>query len=345
MRAKADTTPGRSGATACWRRPGAPGVPARSAERVHPRHTVVINAVTERSGAPTALVTTRGFRDVLEIGRANRPDLYNLAYAKPVPFVPQAPSVRGHRADDPPRRGGRAAQRRGRRRGCRDGSRLRAPRQSQSACCMRGPTRRTRSSWPSRCATSCRACPWSARTRSAASGGSTREPARQSCPRTYSPLSRATWTRSGRRCAGWALPRRCRQCARTVGCARSPARRKRRSALLESGPVAGVMAAAELGRRLGNSNVLTLDIGGTTAKTAAVRDGEVRIDTLHHVGRTPAYRRLSGSGPDRGDHRDRGRRRVGGLGGRRRAACTWGRAARAPIRDRRVTAGAAPSPR
>ena len=59
-------------------------------------------------------------------------------------------------------------------------------------------------------------------------------------------------------------------------------------ALLESGPVAGVMAAAELGRRLGNSNVLTLDIGGTTAKTSAVRDGEVRVDSLHHIGRTPS---------------------------------------------------------
>jgi len=49
--------------------------------------TVVINAITERRGARTALVTTRGFRDVLEITRANRPDLYNLRYQKPVPFV------------------------------------------------------------------------------------------------------------------------------------------------------------------------------------------------------------------------------------------------------------------
>src|SRR5687768_4213578 len=48
--------------------------------------TVVINAVTERRGARTALVTTKGFRDVLEIGRANRPDLYNLTYRKPEPF-------------------------------------------------------------------------------------------------------------------------------------------------------------------------------------------------------------------------------------------------------------------
>ena len=51
--------------------------------------TIVINAVTERSGARTALLTTSGFRDVLEIGRANRPDLYNLAYRKPPPFVPR----------------------------------------------------------------------------------------------------------------------------------------------------------------------------------------------------------------------------------------------------------------
>jgi N-methylhydantoinase A len=51
--------------------------------------TVVINAITERRGARTALVTTRGFRDVLEIGRGNRPDMYNLRPRKPVPFVPR----------------------------------------------------------------------------------------------------------------------------------------------------------------------------------------------------------------------------------------------------------------
>ena len=35
--------------------------------------TIIINALTERNGAKTALITTKGFRDVLEIGRANRP--------------------------------------------------------------------------------------------------------------------------------------------------------------------------------------------------------------------------------------------------------------------------------
>ncbi|MFZ7102892.1 MAG: hydantoinase/oxoprolinase family protein [Peptococcaceae bacterium] len=51
--------------------------------------TVVINAVTERKGAKTALVTTKGYRDALEIGRTNRPDLYNYFYRKPVPYVPR----------------------------------------------------------------------------------------------------------------------------------------------------------------------------------------------------------------------------------------------------------------
>ena len=51
--------------------------------------TVVINALTERKGAKTGLITTCGFRDVLEITRANRPDLYNMYYSKPKPFVPR----------------------------------------------------------------------------------------------------------------------------------------------------------------------------------------------------------------------------------------------------------------
>ena len=51
--------------------------------------TLVINAITERKGVRTALVTTKGFRDVLEIGRGNRPDLYNLRFHSPKPFVPR----------------------------------------------------------------------------------------------------------------------------------------------------------------------------------------------------------------------------------------------------------------
>ncbi|WP_027092112.1 hydantoinase/oxoprolinase family protein [Cohnella thermotolerans] len=52
--------------------------------------TVVINHLLERKGARTALVTTKGFRDNLDIQRTNRPDLYNLRYRKPKPFVERA---------------------------------------------------------------------------------------------------------------------------------------------------------------------------------------------------------------------------------------------------------------
>ncbi|TXE20326.1 hydantoinase/oxoprolinase family protein [Psychroserpens burtonensis] len=51
--------------------------------------TVVINALTERKGAKTALITTAGFRDVLEIARCNRPDLFNFNFVKQPPFVPR----------------------------------------------------------------------------------------------------------------------------------------------------------------------------------------------------------------------------------------------------------------
>ncbi|TNB46180.1 hydantoinase/oxoprolinase family protein [Martelella lutilitoris] len=49
--------------------------------------TVVINALTERKGAKVGLITTKGFRDSIEIGRGNRPDFFNLRYKKPAPFV------------------------------------------------------------------------------------------------------------------------------------------------------------------------------------------------------------------------------------------------------------------
>nr|WP_049890669.1 hydantoinase/oxoprolinase family protein [Natrinema versiforme] len=51
--------------------------------------TVSVNALLERGGAETALVTTEGFRDVLEIGRQDRPDLYDLEAEKPEPLVPR----------------------------------------------------------------------------------------------------------------------------------------------------------------------------------------------------------------------------------------------------------------
>ncbi|WP_369798693.1 hydantoinase/oxoprolinase N-terminal domain-containing protein [Achromobacter sp. DMS1] len=60
-------------------------------ELVHVGHgtTVATNMVIERRGSRTALVTTRGFRDVLEIGRQTRPHLYDYNVVKPEPLAPR----------------------------------------------------------------------------------------------------------------------------------------------------------------------------------------------------------------------------------------------------------------
>jgi len=49
--------------------------------------TVAINTLIERKGAKTALITTIGFRDIYEIGRVNRPEAYNLFFKKHIPLI------------------------------------------------------------------------------------------------------------------------------------------------------------------------------------------------------------------------------------------------------------------
>ncbi len=65
------------------------GIPAAGVERFAHGTTVATNALLERRGVRTALVTTAGFRDVIEIGRQNRPSLYDLALDRPPALVPR----------------------------------------------------------------------------------------------------------------------------------------------------------------------------------------------------------------------------------------------------------------
>jgi N-methylhydantoinase A len=61
--------------------------PGDAADVVH-GSTIATNALLERKGARTALITTRGFADVLQIGRQTRPALYNLHPRRPEPLIP-----------------------------------------------------------------------------------------------------------------------------------------------------------------------------------------------------------------------------------------------------------------
>ena len=51
--------------------------------------TLFSNALIERKGAPTGLITTTGFRDTLEIGRERKYELYDIRIVKPAPLVPR----------------------------------------------------------------------------------------------------------------------------------------------------------------------------------------------------------------------------------------------------------------
>ena len=82
-----------------YKRPSTPGDPAQAIldglremgvetdELVHGT-TVATNAIIERKGARTALITTRGFRDALVIGRQTRPRIYDLSPQREPPLVP-----------------------------------------------------------------------------------------------------------------------------------------------------------------------------------------------------------------------------------------------------------------
>jgi len=65
------------------------GIVPGDVDRFRHGTTVAVNALLEGDGAETALVTTRGFADVLEIARQDRPALYDLSVTKPDPLVPR----------------------------------------------------------------------------------------------------------------------------------------------------------------------------------------------------------------------------------------------------------------
>jgi len=75
----------------------AAGVDPGAVERFRHATTVAVNAMLEGEGARTALVTTAGFGDAVEIGRQNRPALYDLSAEKPDPLVP---AERRHELDE-----------------------------------------------------------------------------------------------------------------------------------------------------------------------------------------------------------------------------------------------------
>jgi N-methylhydantoinase A len=64
-------------------------IPPENVKEIVHGTTVGSNTILQRTGARTGLITTKGFRDVLEIGRIRTPTMFDLGWAKPVPLVPR----------------------------------------------------------------------------------------------------------------------------------------------------------------------------------------------------------------------------------------------------------------
>ena len=71
--------------------------------------TLVTNALIERSGASLGLITTRGFRDILEMGTEQRYDIYDLFLQFPDPLVPRRHRLEVARTHGPRRQRADAA--------------------------------------------------------------------------------------------------------------------------------------------------------------------------------------------------------------------------------------------
>ena len=66
---------------------------------------------------------------------------------------------------------------------------------------------------------------------------------------------------------------------------------------VESGPAAGVIAAQLVGAQLGETNLISFDMGGTTAKASLIRDGQIEVTSDYEVGGTGSQNRwVTGSG-------------------------------------------------
>jgi N-methylhydantoinase A len=246
--------------------------------------TVVINAITERRGAKVGLVTTEGFRDVLEIARGDRPDFFNLFYRKPSPFVP-----RYLRREVP----GRMTYR-GEERIPLDTSPLptilgdfkREGVEAVAVCLLHSyanPSheervlQEIRKLWPE--------------VPVIASHEITRE--WREYERTSTTVLCAYVLPVAQRYLerlGSGLSERGFQGQTYImhsnGGVETLERTKRVPInMIESGPAGGFLGAAELGRLLGEPNVLALDIGGTTAKCSLIVDGQVKIKTDYWIER------------------------------------------------------------
>ncbi len=254
----------------------------RIAELIH-GSTTAINTLIERKGAKTGLIVTRGTRDVYSIGRGNRPEAYNLFFQRHRPLVPRALTREV-------------------------GGRLLAsgmehqPLDVDSVAKAIAVLKAEDVEAVAVCLLHSYANPAHER--------AVGEAVRRAMPSAYLSLSHdilreyREYERTsttvvnayiGPKVGGYVA--NLESCLarigfkgelsimRSNGGVMTPAvATSRPVAMMESGPVGGIIASARFGRSLGQANVISFDMGGTTAKASLVKDGEPTLAPGYYVG-------------------------------------------------------------
>jgi N-methylhydantoinase A len=246
--------------------------------------TVAINIAIEKTGAETALVVTKGTRDVYKIGRQNRPEAYNFMFHRPEPLVPRS---RTFEADE---------------RMLASGDTHIALTDAEIDRIVEA-VRTSGARAVAICFLHSYAKPGhenrAAQRLRTALGADVYVTASNEIIREYREYERISTTVMnayiGPKTSAYVgrIEQRLQDegfggrflIMQSNGGVMSPSTAKALPvAMMESGPVGGVIAAAEIGRRLGYKDVISFDMGGTTAKTSLIKDGEVSVAQGYHVG-------------------------------------------------------------
>ncbi len=259
------------------------GLDAKSIDELIHGSTIAINTLIERKGAKTALIVTKGTRDVYTIGRGNRPEAYNLLFHRHRPLVPR------HLTFEVEER-------------VMAGGEVRKPLRREDVVAACDALKAEGVEAVAVCFLHSYANPDHERTAG--------EIVRGSLPDAYVSLSHyilreyrefertsttavnayigptvGGYVRSLNSSLGAVGFRGDLSIMRSNGGVMTPeVATERPVAMMESGPVGGIIASARVGQTLGQPNVISFDMGGTTAKASLVRDGEPTLAPGYYVG-------------------------------------------------------------
>ncbi|HVB64438.1 MAG TPA: hydantoinase/oxoprolinase family protein [Nitrolancea sp.] len=255
--------------------------------------TLVTNALIERKGARTGLITTAGFRDVLAIGRELRYDLYDLRLEMPVPLVPQPyrkevtervrrdGSVRDSLDSDAVRRVLREL--------------VDDSVESVAIVFLHSYANSTHEEEAERVAI--REFPQLFVSASYRIAREIREYERTSTTVANAyvqPLASRYLTRMEEQLAGLGMVGPLSLMVSSGGLTSAATAREQPITLTESGPAAGALVGQFIGQLAGEPSVIAFDMGGTTAKACLIDDGEPLLTYSFEAGRVHRFKKGSG---------------------------------------------------